>query len=115
MEWITGGAARRYGFTSLKKVPGSRELFIALKAREVLEDPLTSVPTTHTKVCVFDVHGNFYLQQQLPHPTDNGAELDSVNGDPGDDVDDDKYGGTAGRVFGFAHVSNLKFEGLEFL
>ena len=84
-----------YGFTSLKKIPGSQELFMALKVREVLEDPNSPIPTTHTKLCIFDLDGNLYLEQ--PAADQGRAESHSS--------------GSAG----FAHVSHLKFEGLEFL
>jgi len=73
-----------YGYTSLKKIPGSRNAFMALKVREIVEDGNIK-PSTHTKLCIFDEDGRFYLE--------SGVE----------------------QANGFVHVSDLKFEGLEFL
>eukprot|EP00051_Salpingoeca_urceolata_P028439 m.486887 g.486887 ORF g.486887 m.486887 type:complete len:512 (+) comp24656_c0_seq1:371-1906(+) len=64
-----------YGYTTLRKFPGTENLYVALKVAE-LED----TDVQHTKLCVFDLDGRFYL--------DNG---------------------------GCADVSDIKFEGLEFL
>lgn len=103
-----GPLEREYGFTSLKKIPGSKELFMALKVKEVtIEDEMcekvqqlnvsgssassqvmhitkASSAITHSKLCIFDLNGNMYLGQ--------------LGLDPG-----------------FVHVSDQKFEGLEFL
>jgi soluble calcium-activated nucleotidase 1 len=55
-----------YGFTSVRKLPGSTDLFVATKVREVTSveaNPVNGirdleVDHTHTVMCVFDLEGN---------------------------------------------------------
>lgn len=44
----------RYGFTSVKRLPGSQKLFMALRVHEIDD-------THHTQVGVLDLDGNFYM------------------------------------------------------
>ena len=41
-----------WGFTAVRKLPGSKDTFMALKVREVGDE-------TSTKLCVFDLQGQF--------------------------------------------------------
>lgn len=43
-----------YGFTAVRKVPGTRHIYAALKVRE-------DASVQHTKLCVFDLDGRLYL------------------------------------------------------
>jgi soluble calcium-activated nucleotidase 1 len=43
-----------YGFTAVRKVPGTDGIFLALKAKEVGE-------VTHTKIAMFDLNGTMYF------------------------------------------------------
>jgi len=50
-----GDVEPEYGFTAVRKLPGTRDLFIALKVKEV-------DGVQHTKMTVFDVEGRFHLR-----------------------------------------------------
>jgi soluble calcium-activated nucleotidase 1 len=43
-----------YGFTSVRKLPGTDNIFMALKVKELKG-------ATHSKLCVFDLDGRLYL------------------------------------------------------
>jgi len=69
-----------YGFTTIRKLPGTNGIYIALKVAEY-ENATHSVQ--HTMFTVFDTDGNM--------------RLETPSGEP------------------FAHVADLKYEGIEFL
>jgi soluble calcium-activated nucleotidase 1 len=46
-----------YGFTSVRKVPGTEDLYMALKVKEIER---ADVRQTHTVLTVFDLSGNFH-------------------------------------------------------
>ena len=77
-----------YGFTSIKKLPGSRSLYVAIKASEYTEQGVAGgvagKVVTRTKMSVFDLDGRFYMTGE--------------DGTPWLEVDQD-----------------YKYEGLEFL
>lgn len=58
--------SNEYGFTSVRKLPGSDGLFVATKVREVTrpkagsggDEEVEMVDETHTVMCVFDLDGN---------------------------------------------------------
>merc|ERR1712216_328848 len=79
-----------YGFTTLRKLPGTNATYIALKVAEY-ENKTHSVQ--HTTFTVFDaLTGNILLEPDEPA---NGCD-----------------GVPRG---GFAHVADMKYEGIEFL
>ena len=43
-----------YGFSALRKVPGTNDLYLALKVKEVNF-------TTRSKICLFDLNGEMYF------------------------------------------------------
>jgi soluble calcium-activated nucleotidase 1 len=45
-----GPIEKQYGFTAVRKVPGSNNLYLALKVKEVKD-------VTHSKICLFDLNG----------------------------------------------------------
>ena len=49
-----GVLEKEYGFSSVRKIPGTQDLFVALKVREV-------EGKTSTKMTVFDLNGKFYI------------------------------------------------------
>ena len=49
-----GPKEKEYGFSSIRKIPGSNDLYVALKVREVKGE-------TSTKLTVFDLNGKFYI------------------------------------------------------
>lgn len=52
-----------YGFTAVRKIPGTVDEFVALKVREIGDE-------THTKLVVFDLDGNLYLEPAWEHVSD---------------------------------------------
>jgi len=73
-----GPLNQKYGFTSLRKLPGMNDTYIALKVAEFVN---STHDVQHTVLTVFDLSGRILME-------DNG---------------------------GFAHVDDLKYEGIEFL
>ena len=49
-----GPVEPEYGFSAIRKIPGTNGLFVAIKVREVDGE-------THSKLAVFDLDGKFYL------------------------------------------------------
>lgn len=49
-----GPLEKEYGFSSVRKIPGTKDLFVALKVREVQGE-------TSTKMTVFDLKGHFHI------------------------------------------------------
>ena len=56
--------SNEYGFTSIKKLPGSESIYLATKVREVGDE-------MHTVLCIFDLDGNILSQ---PNWIDVGPE-----------------------------------------
>ena len=52
-----GPLERDYGFTAVRKVPGTDGLYLGLKVKEI-SSPSTQ---THTKICMFDLNGKMYF------------------------------------------------------
>jgi|EP00945_MAST-04E_sp_MAST-4E-sp1_P006020 soluble calcium-activated nucleotidase 1 len=55
-----------YGFTAVRKVPGTDGLYLALKVKELAGPPAV----THTKMCMFDLDGKMYFDPPFL-PVDN--------------------------------------------
>eukprot|EP00501_MAST-03F_sp_TOSAG23-6_P002149 GSMAST32.ASY1.ANO1.2248.1 assembled CDS len=62
-----GPLEHEYGFTEVKQLPGlyTINLFMALKVREVTDE--NNNQKTHTKLCIFDLSGNFYTEPMFIH------------------------------------------------
>ncbi|CAJ1337983.1 unnamed protein product [Effrenium voratum] len=70
-----------YGFTSIRRLPGSRHLFMVLRVKETAE-------SQHTQAAIVDLEGNFYtdppyIQGEMPISLPFVAEFDASQGKSG--------------------------------
>eukprot|EP00050_Salpingoeca_kvevrii_P009469 m.3172 g.3172 ORF g.3172 m.3172 type:complete len:385 (-) comp2271_c0_seq1:310-1464(-) len=49
-----------YGFASVRKVPGTHDIYAAIKVLEIGD-------RTHSKLCIFDLEGRFYVDNECIH------------------------------------------------
>ena len=59
-----GPKEKEYGFSSIRKIPGTNDLYVALKVREVKGE-------TSTKLTVFDLNGKFYIDPPFVEVSNN--------------------------------------------